>query len=98
RVVDGGLVIADALLLGAVEVGRGGNAGFERGIVQGAGEGGLPAMVLHLHRATDAVELIAAALVVLGFLEVGEDRVIVPAVAAALAPFVIVGGVAAHID
>src|SRR5262249_46826629 len=97
-VVDGGLVVADAFLLGAIEVGGGGNAGLERGVVQGAGERRLPAVVLHLERPADAVELIAAALVILGFLEVREDGVVVPAVAAALAPLVIVGGVAAHID
>jgi hypothetical protein len=55
-------------------------------------------MVLDLQGPAGTVKLVAAALVVLGFLEVGQDRVVVPAVAAALAPLVIVGGVAAHID
>ena len=39
-----------------------------------------------------------AALVVLGLAEIRQDGVVVPALAAALAPFVVVGVVAAHVD
>ena len=69
-----------------------------RGVVQRLGERRLPAMVGDFQRPAGAVEVVGAARIVLGALEVGQHRVVVPALAAALAPFVVVGGVAAHID
>ena len=98
RAVDRGLVVADAFLVGAVEVGIVGNARLDGGVVHRLGERRLPGMVGDLERPAGAVELVAAADIVLGLLEVGQHRIVVPALAAALAPFVVVGGVAAHVD
>ena len=97
-VVDRGLIVADAFLGGAVEIGVFRYTGLDRGVVHGLGECRLPRMVLHLERPAGTVEVAAAARVVLRTLEVGQHRVVVPAFAAALAPFVVIGGVAAHVD
>src|SRR4029453_12181858 len=74
------------------------DAGLRGGLVQGLGGRRLPGMVGNLQWPADAMELVGAALLVLGALEVGQDRIVVPALAAPLAPFIVVVGVAAHID
>ena len=98
RLADGGLVEAHAFLGPAVEVGIGRDAGLLGRFVHGLGQGRLPAMVGDFQRPADAVELVGAALLVLGALEIGQDRIVVPALAAALAPFVVVSRIAAHVD
>ncbi len=54
--------------------------------------------VRHVERSADPVELVGAALLVLGLLEKRQDVFPIPALAAALSPIVVVGGRAAHID
>ena len=61
-------------------------------------ERGHGAAVGHRERASDAVELVRAALVVLGPLEVRQHLVVRPARAALLGPAVEVGAVAAEVD
>ena len=51
-----------------------------------------------LQRPADAVEIVGAALLVLGLLEERQDAIPVPALAAALAPAVVIGRGAAHVD
>src|SRR5215472_1899333 len=51
-----------------------------------------------MQRAADAVELVGAALLVLGFLEERQHRIPIPALTAALPPAVIIHWRAAHID
>ena len=97
RFADGRLVVADAFLGGAVEVRIGRDAGLHGGLVHRLGERRLPAMVAHLQRPPGAVEFVAAAHVVLGAPEVGQRRIVVPALATALPPFVVVGRIAAHV-
>ena len=96
RPADGGLVEAHAFLGPAVEVGIGRDAGLLGRFVHGLGQGRLPAMVGDFQRPA-AVELVGAALLVLGALEIGQDRIVVPALAAALAPFVVISRIAAHV-
>ena len=97
-VVGGGLVVAAAFLLRAVEIGVAGEAGFLAGVQHRIGQFEAAGLVGDGQRAAGRVVVIGAARLVLGFLEVGENRIPVPADAAALAPLVVVGVVAADID
>jgi hypothetical protein len=97
-VLGGRLVVAAALLPGAVEVGIERNAGLLAGFEQGFGDFPFVGLVGDSQRSAGAVVFVGAAFVVLGFAEVGQDRGVVPAFVAKLAPLVVVGGVAAHID
>src|SRR6202021_794479 len=81
------LVIADAFLGRAVEIVIGGNAGFARRLDHRVAERAAH-RVRHMQRSAAAVELVGAALLVLGLLEIGQHVVIGPAVAALLAPAV----------
>src|SRR6516164_5869953 len=51
-----------------------------------------------MQRPTDAVEIVGTALLVLRLLEKRQYRIPIPAFAAALAPAVVIGRCAAHID
>ena len=93
-----GLVVAAAFLLRAVEVGIARNAGLHAGLQHRIGQFEAARLVGDMQRAADAVEVIGAARLVLRLLEVGQDRIPVPALAAALAPFIVVAVVAADID
>ncbi len=96
-VVGRRLVVAGALLGGAVEVGGARNAGLHGGLHHRLRQRPDLRRVRHTQRPADAVEFVRAALIVLGSLEVGQYRIPVPAFASALAPVVIVRGIAAHI-
>ena len=72
--------------------------GVDRGFQLRLDERGHGAAVGHRERAADAVELVLAALVVLGPLEVREHLVVRPARAALLGPAVEVGAVTAEVD
>ena len=93
----GRLVVAAAFLLRAVEVGIARDAGLHAGLQHRIGQFELARLVGHVQRAADAVEVIRAAGLVLGLLEERQDRIPVPALAAALAPFVVIAVVAADI-
>ncbi len=91
------LVVADALLPGAVEIGVGRDAGLDRGRDHRVAERRAH-RVRDVQRSADAVEIVGAALLVLRLLEERQYRIPVPALAAALAPVVVIGRCAAHID
>ena len=92
------LVVPTTFLLCTVEVGVGRNAGLHAGLQHRIGEFEAARLVGNMQRAADAVEVIRAAGLVLRLLEVRQDRIPVPALAAALAPFIVVAVVAADID
>ncbi len=92
-----GLVIADAFLPGAVEIGVGRDAGLDGGGDHRVAQW-RPHRVRHVERSADPVEFVGAALLVLRLFEKRQHVFPIPALAAALAPIVIVGGRAAHID
>jgi hypothetical protein len=91
------LVIADAFLARAVEIVVARNAGFERGLdhrigqrrAHPIGDGERPA---------DAVKFVRAALLILRLAEIGQHVVPAPALAAALAPAVVIPRRAAHVN
>jgi hypothetical protein len=97
-VADGRLVIADALLARSVEVRIAGDARLDGRLDDGIDDLAAKAAVAHLERPADAVELVLASLLVLGLAEVRQHARVIPALAAALAPAVVVGGRAAHVD
>ena len=98
-VAAGHLVAADALLSGCVEVGVVGQPGGSGGVEPRLAQQAARAAILDRERTTDAVVLALAALVVLGALEVREQIVVAPPLAAVLvAPLVVVGPVAADVD
>src|ERR1700678_3841580 len=91
------LVIAASFLLGAIEVGVGWNPGLLAGRQNGLGEFALRGLIGDMERAAGAMVFVSAAGLVLGFFEVGQDGVPVPAGAASLAPVVIVGVIPTYI-
>src|SRR5271165_1523387 len=93
----GCLVIADTLLPGAVEIGVVRDAGLDGGGDHGVAERRAH-RVRYVQRPARAVELIAAALLVLRLLEERQHRIPIPPFTAALAPTVVIGRRAAHID
>ena len=97
-VVGGRLVVAGAFLLRAIEVRVARDAGLEAGLEQQLADFPLIRLVGDTQRTAAAMEFARAAFVVLGLAEIRQDEVVVPALAAALAPFVVVGVVAAHVD
>ena len=97
-VVAGGLVIAAAFLLRAVEVRIARDAGLHRSLQHRVRQLEPARLVGDVQRPADAVEFVAAAGLVLRLLEVRQHGIPVPAFAAALPPFVVVGVAAAHID
>src|SRR5439155_23627648 len=87
-----------AFLLAVVEIVVGRQAGLDRGRYEAIPQFPLDRLVGNPQRPAAAVEFIAAALLVLGLSEIWQHAVPVPAGAAALAPQIIIGRVAAHID
>ena len=94
----GGLIVAGALLPRPVEVGVARDARlFGRGQHR-LGEFELRRLVRHGQGPAGGVEFVGAPGLVLRFLEERQDAVPIPALAAPLAPFVVVGVVATDID
>ena len=95
----GDLVVADPVLLGAVEVLVGDRAAPDRRLDEVAGVLGLVPQVLDRQRPADAVVRALTAAVVLGPAEVRQQLPVPPAGAAVvIAPAVVVGLVAADVD
>ena len=94
----GELVVADAVLLGAIEVVVARVPGLLGGLEEGVHERMPGAPIADGERTPDAVQLAGAALVVLGTQEVGQHRVPSPPLRAERFPLVVVGTVAAHVD
>jgi len=97
-VACGGLVVAATLLLSAVEVGVFRDARLYAGLKHGFRQFAFLCLVGDVQRATGAVECVGAASLVLGFLEVRQHGIPVPADAAALTPLVVVAVVATDIQ
>ncbi len=92
------LVVADAVLLGAIEVVVARYAGLGAGADEAVVDLERMALLGDVQRPFSAVILVVVALVVLGLLEEGQHLAVAPALVAELAPVVVVGGVAAHIE
>jgi hypothetical protein len=93
-----GLKISGAFLGGAVEIGVFGDAGLCRRLDECRGERIGMTQIGYRLRAADAVKLVGAARLVLGFLEIGQDVVITPAIVAALAPAIVILALAADVQ
>ena len=96
-VARGGLVVAAAFLLGAVEIWVRGDAGLDASLQHGFRKFAFLGLIGDVQRAAGAVECVGASCLVLGFLEVGQHRIPIPAGAAALAPLIVVGVIPAYI-
>jgi hypothetical protein len=94
----GTLEVAGVLLPGTVEIVVGRQAGLDGGFDQAIGQFVAARLVGDAQRPIDPVEFVRPALLILGLAEVRQDAVVVPAYTAALAPFIVVGRVAAHVD
>src|SRR5205807_4083699 len=92
------LVVADAFLVGTVEVLDPLVAGLLAGLEEALVDLRWIGLVGDVERSAGAVEVVAAAFVVLGLLEERQYVVVAPALVAELAPVVVVPGVAAHIE
>src|SRR5439155_15360694 len=92
------LVIADAFLAGAVEIVVARIAHLDRALDEGFADRMVVGHVRHAERATAAVKFVAAARLVLGTPEIGQDVVERPAGVAELAPMIEILGLAADID
>src|SRR4029077_6774336 len=97
-VPHGGLEIAGALLGGTVEIVVAGHADFLRGADEGLADLVRLDLVRHCGRASRAMELVRAARLRFGFLEIREDVLVAPAHIAELAPVVEVLSLAADIE
>ena len=97
-VIDGELVKPGAFLLRAVEIGIVRNAGLHGSVDAGFRQRPFMGDIVDMQRTAGAVQFAVAAFLVLRLLEIGQDIVPVPALAATLAPVVIVGGGAPHIN
>jgi hypothetical protein len=95
---DGCLIIPDAVLGCAVEIGIAGDSGLDGTLDDGVYDLVLVMGVGDFQRTADAMELILAPILVLSLAEKGQHALIVPTDAAELAPTVVVGGSAAHVD
>src|SRR5262245_4507133 len=93
-----GLVATDAVLAGAIEIGIGRNPRLDAGREHGLDEFVPERLITNIERAADAVKFAGAALLVFRLLEVGQDARVVPALAAPLAPAIIIAGRAPHVD
>src|SRR5690349_24500735 len=85
-VADGRLVVAHALLRGAVKIRIALDPRLDGGVDDRVDDFAAKPIVAHLERATRAVELVFAPLLVFRFTEEGQYAGIVPPLAAALAP------------
>ena len=93
------LIVADAFLAGAVEIGIEGYPHLLAGAEIGLADRQWRDRVRHAERSLIAVEIVGVALVVLGTLEVGQHVAIAPAgKALLLLPGVVVARVAARVD
>ena len=97
-IADGRLIIANAFLGGAIEVPIARHAGLYGGLHDGVDDRALEAAIADIEGAAGTVKGVGAALVVLGLLEVRENAGVVPSLAAALPPAIVVGRGAAHVD
>ena len=84
-------------MLSTIEVG-GGDCGLDAGLQHGTGEFAAFGLIGDVAGTVGAVIGVAASHLVLGFFEVGQDGVPVPADAAALTPFVVVGVMSSYIQ
>ncbi len=91
------LIVPGALLLCTVEVGGPRDTGLDGRVQHRLAERPDVRRVGYAQRTADAVKFVCATVIVLGLLEERQHGIPVPALAAALAPVVIVGGIAAHI-
>ena len=82
---DGCLIVAGAFLSCAVEIVVARNAGLDGGLDDGIDDLVLEVRIGDLQRSTDAVERVFAALLIFSLAEVGQDALIIPAIAAELA-------------
>ena len=98
HLAHGQLVIADAFLLGAVEIGVGPEPGLLRGGDKGVVQFVAGAQIGDVERPAGAVIIVRAALLVLGAAEIRQHVVIAPADAAELPPIVEILPLAADID
>ena len=98
HLAHGQLVVADAFLLGAVEIGVGREPGLLRGGDKGVVQFVAGAQIGDVERAAGAVIIVRAALLVLGAAEIRQHVVIAPADAAELPPIVEILPLAADID
>ena len=97
-VLHGELVVANPLLFGAVNVGIARNAGFDTRLHHGVGDFmGVPD-VGYVERAVHGMVVAGSPFLVLGAQEIGTNIVPAPPFAAELAPAVIVGVLATHIQ
>ena len=90
--------IAAAFIAAGVEIGAGGNAGAGRGFDEGIEHLPAQARLLDAPLAPCPMQRAGAAPIVLVLLEEGQHIVPAPAFQAGIAPAVIVGGLATHID
>ncbi len=95
---DGQLVVADALLLGAVEIGVGLEPGLLRAGRKGVVQFVVRAQIRDVERAALPMIIVGAALLVLGAAEIRQHVVIRPADIAELAPMVEILALAADVD
>ena len=93
-----GLIKSGTFLLRAVEIGIAGNAGLHAGLDECLRQLSAARLIRNAQRPAGAVEGVGSTLLVLGLLEIGQDRLPAPTLAIALAPFVIVRRRAAHVD
>ena len=94
----GHLVVADAVLLGAIEVVIARYAERRAGADEAVVDLERIALLGDVQRASRAMIFVVVAFVVLRLPEEGQHLAIAPALVAELAPVVVVGGVAAHIE
>jgi hypothetical protein len=92
------LIVADPFLLGAIEIGVSGKTRFLAAGGEGVVQLVAGAQIGDVERATGAVIIVGAALLVLGAAEIGQHVVIAPADAAELAPVVEILFLAADIN
>src|SRR5260370_896381 len=85
------------LLLAVVEIAIGRQPSLYCGSDKGVSQFPADRLIRDTQGPANAMRRVGAALLVLGFLEVGQHAVPVPADAAALAPQIVVGRIAAHI-
>ena len=98
HLAHGQLVVADAFLLGAVEIGVGLEPGLLRGGDKGVVQFVAGAQIGDVERPAGAVIIVPAALLVLGAAEIRQHVVIAPADAAELPPIVEILPLPADID
>ena len=97
-VLDGELIVADALLALTIDVTQARHAAFDAGLDHRVRDRVALSNVRDIERAARGVELIGAALLVFGATEIGDHIIPAPALTAQLAPTIIVGVLTANIE